>query len=423
MNRFSIISLGCEKNLVDSEVIVSNFKKMGFELTFDEENCDFIIINTCGFIKDAIKEAEREIEKALEKKKDGKIKKIFVFGCMVERLKKNILKKYPLVDGFFGVGDFKKDIISNGEKFFVSDNKTIGFEDRYILTRNHTAYLRISDGCNNFCSYCTIPMIRGKYRSKKIEDILQEAKVLINKGVKEIVLIAQDTTCYGTDIYGKPSLYDLLKKLINIDIKWIRLMYLYPSKINENLLKLMAESEKIVHYIEMPIQHISDSVLRSMNRKYSSKLVKEKICMIRKYISDVVIRTTFIVGFPKETDRDFRELLKFVDEYEFNSLSVFKYSKEKDTKSYSLKNISSKIVDERYNSLIEVQSRVVDRLNKNIVGKNFKVLFDSDNIARSYMDAPNIDGYFYVDRKQKSGSFKDVKVIETNGYVRKAIVL
>lgn len=427
MKKIYIVSLGCPKNLVDTETAVYKFAEKGFAITFDEEDADWVLINTCAFLNSAIKESKSAIKNYISLKEKGKIEKILVFGCLVEREKEKLLNDFPEIDGFFGVGssDCIDDFLKGGGNYFVKKFHTIGFENRLLLTLNHSAYLKIADGCDNFCSYCAIPTIRGRFRSKKIEDVLEEAKLLVKNGVKEISLIAQDTTNYGSDIYSSPKLNNLLMKLEKIKkLKWIRLMYLYPSMIDNELLNIIKSSDKILHYIEIPIQHISNRVLKLMNRRYTSYDIYKKIDLIKGKIKDVALRSTFLVGFPGETDKDFKDLLKFLSYSKFNSLSIFKYSREKGTMSYAMKQLDSRVKNERYKTLVSLQSLIVDELNKSIIDKEFEVLFDSTDTARSYMDAPDIDGRFYISNyKGKPGEFKKIKVLNAKGYIREGVVI
>lgn len=427
MKKIYIVSLGCPKNLVDTETAVYKFAEKGFAITFDEEDADWVLINTCAFLNSAIKESKSAIKNYISLKEKGKIEKILVFGCLVEREKEKLLNDFPEIDGFFGVGssDCIDDFLKGGGNYFVKKFHTIGFENRLLLTLNHSAYLKIADGCDNFCSYCAIPTIRGRFRSKKIEDVLEEAKLLVKNGVKEISLIAQDTTNYGSDIYSSPKLNNLLMKLEKIKkLKWIRLMYLYPSMIDNELLNIIKSSDKILHYIEIPIQHISNRVLKLMNRRYTSYDIYKKIDLIKGKIKDVALRSTFLVGFPGETDKDFKDLLKFLSYSKFNSLSIFKYSREKGTMSYAMKQLDSRVKNERYKTLVSLQSLIVDELNKSIIDKEFEVLFDSTDTARSYMDAPDIDGRFYISNyRGKPGEFKKIKVLNAKGYIREGVVI
>ena len=428
MKKIYIVSLGCPKNLVDTESILFNFKKNGFEMVINENDADYALINTCAFLKSAIKESDTVIKHFINLKKSKKIKKIFVAGCLVERFKDKISLLYPEIDGFIGIGGYDKllDFINSKKNFISGDKTNIEFTSRIILTKPHSVYLKIADGCDNNCSYCTIPLIRGRFRSKRIEDILKEAKLLALNGAKEISLIAQDTTGYGIDIYGEIKLLDLLKKLERIrGIKWIRLFYLYPSKIDIDLIKYISQNKKILHYIEMPIQHISDKILRLMNRDYTSKDVYKTIDMIRKYIPDVSLRSSFIIGFPQESDSDFKKLISFINDVKFNYISFFKYSRERKTLAFNIKNIVEKSkINERYNIAINTYSRVLDNINKKLIGKVFEVVFDDKNWARSYMDGPDIDGRFFVSNYcAKPGEFKKVKVLKAQGYIREGIVL
>ena len=422
MKKFNIISLGCPKNLVDSEEISYKISKLGYELTLSE-NSDISIINTCAFLKSAVKESEKIIENQIKLKKEGKIKKIIVCGCLIEREKEKLLKKYPEIDLIIGINSINEleKAIKNRESLILPSSDLYS-QNRLRLTLKHSAYLKISDGCDNNCSYCLIPAIRGKLRSKTIEILIKEAIALADSGVKELNIIAQDITSYGIDIYKKPALKDLLKKLIKIKkIKWIRLMYIYPDRIDRELLEIVKDSN-ICHYLEMPLQHISDNVLKKMNRISSEKIIREKIELIKKIIPDMAIRTTFIVGFPGESEKDFNKLINFVKDIKFNNLAVFKYSREKGTKAFDLNNqISSKIKNFRYRELLKTHAEVVDKINKDLIGKDFEILMDNENIGRAYFDAPDIDGYISFEDKKVPGTFLKAKIIEAKGYHRKVV--
>lgn len=428
MKKFYIVSLGCPKNLVDSETVAAKLIRAGYELTLEERNASIVVINTCAFLSSAIEESEAVIEKYIGLKKKKKLE-IVVCGCLVERFKDKLLKKYPDIDFLFGIDSINEisNISEKNKKIFLKPHPEIlNSDDRVLLTSPHVAYLKIADGCNNFCSYCTIPRIRGRFRSKPVESVVEEAKNLSDVGVKELCFIAQDTTNYGVDIYGKPFLTELLKEIEKItNIKWIRLMYLYPARIDKKLLIQIKNSKKILRYLEMPVQHVSDKILEKMNRKYNKKILEEKIQLIKNILPDAALRTTVITGFPGETDDDFNELLNFINKYKFNSLSVFKYSREKETTAYSMKQVDESVKEMRYKKIIKAQSRVVDDLNLNMIGKSFNVIFDTKNIARSYLDAPDIDGYFSIvnNHSYKSGDFAKVKVIKAKGYERKAMVV
>jgi len=422
VKKFNIISLGCPKNLVDSEEISYKISKLGYELTLSE-NSDISIINTCAFLKSAVKESEKIIENQIKLKKEGKIKKIIVCGCLIEREKEKLLKKYPEIDLIIGINSINEleKAIKNRESLILPSSDLYS-QNRLRLTLKHSAYLKISDGCDNNCSYCLIPAIRGKLRSKTIEILIKEAIALADSGVKELNIIAQDITSYGIDIYKKPALKDLLKKLIKIKkIKWIRLMYIYPDRIDRELLEIIKDSN-ICHYLEMPLQHISDNVLKKMNRISSEKIIREKIELIKKIIPDMAIRTTFIVGFPGESEKDFNKLINFVKDIKFNNLAVFKYSREKGTKAFDLNNqISSKIKNFRYRELLKTHAEVVDKINKDLIGKDFEILMDNENIGRAYFDAPDIDGYISFEDKKVPGTFLKAKIIEAKGYHRKVV--
>jgi ribosomal protein S12 methylthiotransferase len=422
-----IVSLGCPKNLVDAETLVSKFIKKGFRIVLDEKDADCVLINTCSFLKSAIRESDEVIKYFVSLKKDNRIEKIFVSGCLVDRFGDDISLKYRDVDGFIGVGlcDEVSQVIDGEKRIVFGDKSKLKFLGRVLLTKPHSVYLKIADGCNNNCSYCTIGHIRGNFRSKTIDEVITEARQLSKNGAKEISLIAQDTTRYGYDLYRKKSLVELLKKLEKIKgIRWIRLCYLYPSEIDTELIKCIRDSEKIVHYLEMPIQHISDKILRLMNRRYTSKDIYSKIEMIKKYIPDVALRTSIIVGFPKENEDDFKKLLRFIKDVRFNYISFFKYSREKGTRAFYMDGVSRKVIDERYHKILELQSRVVDEMNKDMIGKVYEVMFDDEKSARSYMDMPDVDGRFFVSNyRAKAGEFKNVKVLKAEKYIRKGVVL
>lgn len=424
--KFSVISLGCPKNLVDSEIITSKLIKKGHNFTYDYSSTDIIVINTCAFLKSAVKESEKVISYYAGLKRKKKIKKIIVCGCLVSRYYDSILKKYPEIDLIVDVNSVNKinKLNLKNRINLSSDSKKLNFNSRFLLTSPHSVYVKVADGCDNFCSYCTIPYIRGRYKSKSIKDVVNEIKLLSQIGVKEVSLIAQDTTKYGYDLYGDLSLIKLLERIENIkDIKWIRLMYLYPSRISKELVKHISESSKICNYIEMPVQHISDKILKSMNRNYDSLTVYKKIELIRKYIPDVAIRTSLITGYPGETESDFKKLLKFIRDVKFDFLSVFKYSREKGTKAYSMDNqVDYRTKELRFKTLINEQSKIVDSLNKRLKNKEFEVLFDSASKARSYRQAPDIDGYIEViDSSFKTGDFARVKIISSRGYTHRAL--
>jgi len=455
-----ITSLGCPKNLTDAEVMAGRLTAAGFELTADESEADIALINTCAFLNSAIKESEAEIKRFSSLKEHGKLSKIAVTGCLVEREKNLLLKKFPQIDAVVGINALDRITSAlNGDTNYIlpATLPLAAPKFKTRLTAPHTAYLKIADGCDNRCSYCAIPMIRGGYRSKPIADVVVEAGNLAGSGAREISLIAQDTTSYGMDLYGKPMLHELLKELARIpDIKWLRLLYIYPDKLSSDLLKLMRDEEKICNYLDMPLQHISDDILKKMNRRSTEKSIKAKIAAIRKLIPDMALRTNFIVGFPGETEKDFTKLLKFVSGTGFDNLGVFTYSREAGTPAAKLPDqVPETLKTARMNELIAAQSRIIDGINTGLIGKTVKVLMDSGSFGRTCRDAPDIDGTVEVitnaishkpkaigkkTRKAyglkpmangsagsspapKAGDFMDVKITGATGYLRRGTTI
>ncbi|MGB2578646.1 ribosomal protein S12 methylthiotransferase [Elusimicrobium simillimum] len=425
MSKIFTISLGCSKNLTDTEEILGNLLHKRHTLVASEADADTIIINTCAFIKPARQEADREIKRASRLKAKGKVKTLIVAGCLTHKEGKTLPAKYPLVDAFIGLNEIEKvDKVLKTPKHSFNCAPTMIAAPKFKLqlTVPHSAYLKVADGCNNCCAYCTIPSIRGRFRSKTVDEIVTEAKAMAANGVKEISLIAQDTTAYGQDIYGKPSLVKLLRKLVKIKgVEWYRIMYAYPETVTEELLKFIAENPKICRYIDMPLQHIADPVLKAMRRRSGSAEIKEKIKMIRKYVPEMALRTNFIAGFPGETDGDFGELKKFVKDTKFDNVGVFAYSKEDGTAAAIMKNqIPKAVKNARAEELVTAQSRVVDANNKKLKGKIITVLLDSPNSGRSQADSPDIDGRVYIEGKSKykAGDFVKVKITRAQGYNR-----
>ena len=329
--KVGFVSLGCSKNLVDTEMCIGIFRKENFEIVNSKEEAEIIVVNTCGFIEPAKEEAINTILEMAKFKEIGNCKYLIVIGCLVERYKKELEKALPEVDLFLSIDEYKDfwGKVSNLLKLSNKSKNTLDYMDRVISTGNTTAYLKIAEGCSNRCTYCAIPYIRGPYISRKFEDILKEAKMLASKGIKELIVIAQDTTKYGIDLYGKERLAELLKELCKIDgFKWIRFLYAYPESITDELIQVVKENEKICKYFDIPLQHFSDSVLKRMNRKSDSKSIENLINKLRKEIPEVILRTTLMVGFPGETEEDFFELYEFVNRAKFERLGVFKYSKE-----------------------------------------------------------------------------------------------
>lgn len=421
MKKFSIISLGCPKNLVDSEKIVDIMCKKGYVLS-DDKLVDTVIINTCSFIKAAVNESDSVIREQLKLKKDKKVKRVFVAGCLVSRYASELEKKYPDVDKFINTAN-NNIFLKNRKRKFLNLN-IFDYHSRFILTKRHVAYIKISDGCDNFCSYCTIPLIKGRFVSRRISDIIDEVKALSDIGVKELIVISQDTLRYGIDIYGKSKLLSLLEKIQKIKgIDWIRLMYLYPSSISPELIKFIKNNKKILHYFDLPIQHVSNKILRLMNRRYDYKSLKKILDIIYKEIEDACIRTNFIVGFPYEDENDFKELKKFISIYPFSYINVFKYSREKDTTSYNFYQNTQNAINERYKELVAIASRKIDEFNKRIKDKEFTIIADTKRLGRSYMDAPDIDGFFETNKDMLVGSFYKVSITKIYGLKRRCILI
>ena len=422
------ISLGCSKNLVDTEMTIGLFKKNNYIIVNEPQKADIIVINTCGFIESAKEEAINTILEMAEYKKN-KCKYLIVMGCLVQRYKEDLEKLIPEVDLFIKYSDYDdlwEQIENLVKESKVKSPKSLNFLDRVITTGNNYAYLRIADGCSNFCTFCAIPSIRGKYISRKIEDILNEAKKLAKEGYQELILIAQDTTKYGIDIYGKPSLSELLSKLCDIkEIKWIRFLYSYPETITDELIETVKNNDKICNYFDIPIQHISNSVLKRMNRKSTKESIYNLITKLRTEIPNVTLRTTVMVGFPGETKEDFEELYNFIAWAKFDRLGAFSYSKEDNTPAEKLPNqIHPMTKKSRLNKIMKLQQSISDEIGKIRIGNEYEVLIESKTfdgkyyIARSYMDVPEIDGFIYIKNnfKDLKNKFVRCKIVDSNGY-------
>ncbi len=414
--------MGCPKNLTNSEEFSARLLAHGHQLVFSPQEADTVIINTCGFISSAVKEGTAEIRHALELKRQGVIKRVAVTGCMVDRYREQMAKDFPEADTVFSIAaqDHVEDLIGQDGLFLESLANALYIpEYKMTLTATHTAYLKIADGCNYRCAYCTIPFIRGAYRSKPMEQIVREARLLTQNGVKEISLIAQDTTSYGIDLYKKPSLTDLLKKLLKIrGLGRLRIMYAYPNLVTQELADLMAGEEQIFHYLDIPLQHIADPVLKNMNRQCDGKKIKDTLDMLKKTVPDISLRTNFIVGFPQETQKDFNELKKFVREYEFDNMGVFEYFREKGTPAYEMKQIPAAVKHQRARELEETQSRVIDKINKRLVGAEMEVIADGADFGRTYKDAPDIDGKVTFTKPVPPGCIFYGRVVAAQGYER-----
>lgn len=430
--NISILTLGCAKNEIDSELMCSILKDNNYTVTNNLEDADIIIVNTCGFILDAKEESIETIFEASRYKKEGKCKYLILAGCLAERYSKELFEEIHEIDGIIGTGNIKDivNVIDNLEKGNNKLKKTNNVDEDYLEKINRisfrtTEYVRISEGCNNHCSYCIIPKLRGKYRSRTIENIVQEVEYLVKNGVREIILIGQNTTDYGIDIYGEYSLSKLLDKLNQIEnLKWIRLLYLYPDNFTDELIASIKNNEKVVKYVDIPLQHINNEILRKMNRKTSKEEIQCLIRKLRKEIPNIIIRTTFIVGFPGETEEHFNELSDFIKKTKFDKLGVFTYSREEGTASYNYPGqVEEDIKENRRNKLMEVQQRISYGLNKEKLNNNYLVLieeFQGDNIyiGRTYMDAPDIDGIVYIKSKKdlKLGEFVNIKIVDSLEY-------
>ena len=398
--KTALVTLGCSKNEVDSEMILGYLGSIGFELTQNLEEAECIVVNTCGFIKSAKEEAISVILDMAEYKKIGNLKHLIVVGCLAKRYKQDIIREFKEVDLVIGVDEY--DNLNNifSEYFKLNKSKNgLDFNNRIVSTTFPTAYIRISDGCNNNCHYCAIPLIRGHLKSRKIEDIVIEARGLVDKGIRELVVIAQDTTSYGIDIYGKPMLFKLIQELSKLEeLKWIRVLYMYPGKITDELIEEFKTNPKLCRYFDIPLQHISDNMLKAMNRHTNKKEVYELVAKIRRELPDAVLRTTLMVGYQGETDGDFEELLQCVRDFKFERLGAFTFSKEDDTKAWDMPgDIPEKIKKQRYKILMEEQQKVVAEYMKSNIGRKVEVLvLDVDDeekyfVCRSYMDAPDVD--------------------------------
>lgn len=427
--KVGFISLGCSKNLVDTEKTIAMFSENGYKIVNEPEDADIIVINTCGFIQSAKEEAISNILEMAEYKKEN-CKYLIVMGCLVERYKEELAKEIPEVDLWVKYSEYQllwRQIEELLKGKSVSNQLFEEFEDRVITTGENYAYLKIADGCSNRCTYCAIPYIRGPQKSRTMEAIIQEAERLAEEGYREIILIAQDTTKYGVDIYGKPKLTELLKKLCKIDkIKWFRFLYAYPETITNELIQLVKEEEKICPYFDIPIQHIANPVLKRMNRQSNGQSIRELIRKLRKEIPNVIIRTTVMVGFPGETKEDFEELEAFIQEAKFDKLGCFAYSKEEGTPAERLKEqIHPMTKKSRYNRIMSIQQKISkDNLEKQI-GRKLEVLIEGQTfdgryyIGRSYMDVPEIDGIVYVKAKEEKlhiGEFIKTTVVDIDNY-------
>lgn len=422
------ISLGCDKNLVDSEVMLGLLDKKGYQIVDSEDDADIIVVNTCCFIHDAKEESIQTILEMAEYKKEGKLKALIVTGCLAQRYQQEIIDEIPEVDAVLGTTSY--DHIVEAVEEALAGNGHVVLEDvdalpdvkekRLVTTGGHYAYMKIAEGCDKHCTYCIIPKLRGNYRSVPMEKLLAEAKDLADQGVKELILVAQETTVYGKDIYGEKSLHKLLRELCKIaGIQWIRILYCYPEEIYDELIQTIKEENKVCHYLDLPIQHASDAVLKRMGRRTSKAQLVEIIEKLRKEIPDISLRTTLITGFPGETQEQHEELKDFVDEMEFDRLGVFTYSPEEDTPAATMTGqIPEEVKEERQAELMELQQEIAFDLAEDMVGREVlvmiegKVADENAYVGRTYKDAPNVDGLIFIntDEELMSGDFARVRV-------------
>mgnify|MGYP000410761645 FL=1 len=431
--KLLFISLGCDKNLVDSEMMMGLLHDRGYEFTDNEEEADIIVINTCGFINDAKEESINTILE-MAKYKENNLKALIVAGCLVERYKNEILQELPEIDAIVGTTAFDKicDVVDD----VLADKKHNELEsinkmcrpdvNRIITTGGYYSYLKIAEGCDKHCTYCSIPMIRGAYRSVPMDELVKEAEYLADNGVKELIIVAQEITVYGKDLYGEKKLPELLHRLCKIPgIQWIRLLYCYPEEITDELIETIRTEKKICHYIDMPIQHASDKILKAMGRRTNNAELRNIISKLRKEIPDICLRTTLITGFPGETEEDHQILLDFIDEMEFDRLGVFTYSPEEDTKAASLDNqVDEEVKLCRKDEIMELQQEISMDKSERLVGKEIEVIIEgkaSDEdvyVGRSYMDAPSVDGYVFINSEEElmSGDFAKVRIVKAMEY-------
>ncbi|MEG0772330.1 30S ribosomal protein S12 methylthiotransferase RimO [Clostridium sp.] len=429
--KVGVVNLGCDKNRIDSEIIIGNLKT-NYEVINEPEDADIILINTCGFIETSKQESIDTILEMAKYKKENNCKVLVATGCLTQRYGNELLELIPELDIILGVNDYDKlneaihKALSKGEKscFTNYSDSNINIGKRVVTTGGTTAYIRISEGCNYQCAYCAIPKIRGKYRSRTIEDILVEAKELAINGYKELILVAQDTTNYGIDIYGGQKLHLLLQELTKIkSIKWIRVLYCYAEELTDDIINEFATNDKVCNYVDIPVQHISDDILKAMKRRGRKKAILENINKLRKSIPNVTLRTSIIVGFPGETEENFNELLEFVETVKFDKLGVFMYSQEEGTAAAEMDNqIEDSLKEERYHKLMSIQQRISKQINKEKIGNIYEVIVedkqDGEYVCRSYEMAPEVDGEIFIkcDNIINMGQFINVKIVDALEY-------
>ena len=416
--KVSVITLGCVKNTVDSERLLRQLQLNNLDLRTNPSEADTVIINTCGFIEAAKEESINTFMNSVASKNSGITKRIFVAGCLSQRYKEDLQKEIPEVDMFFGTEDYEKIVKELGGEL---KQNLLG--ERIVSTPSHTAYLKISEGCDHPCSFCAIPLMRGLHRSKSIEELVMETEFLARNNTKELVLIAQDTTDYGKDLYNKRNISELITRLSEVKgIEWIRLMYAYPSRFPADLINEIKNNEKVCKYFDIPLQHISDNILKSMRRGITSRQTRELLSQLREEIPELVLRTTFIIGYPGETEKDFQELCDFVEEYKFEKMGTFTYSLEENTESYKLGDpVPDEVKEARQSRLMEIQREISAEKNRELIGKKLKVLVESKEgdfyVGRSYRDAPEVDGEVLINSNDTEiipGNFYFTEVYDSN---------
>lgn len=432
--KIMFVSLGCDKNLVDSEMMLGMLREQGYEFTDDELQADIVVVNTCCFINDAKEESINTLLEMAELKEKGQLKALIAAGCLAQRYKEEIQKEIPQVDVILGTmaidavaQAIEETLAGSGQNHY----KDLGAEPVYgkkriVTTGGHFAYLKIAEGCDKHCTYCIIPKVRGNYRSVPMESLIKEAEELVQGGVRELILVAQETTLYGVDLYGKKSLPALLRKLAKIDgLYWIRVLYCYPEEIDDELIAVIKSEDKVCNYLDIPIQHASDSILKRMGRRTSREQLREIIGRLRSQIPDICLRTTLIAGFPGETSKDYGQLLEFIDEIEFDRLGVFAYSQEEDTPAAEMDGqVREDVKLQRQKEIMELQQDIAFDLAEEMIGRVLyamvegKVADEDVYVARTYKDAPNVDGYLFITTRENlmTGDFVKVRVTGSNEY-------
>ena len=417
-HKLNMISLGCAKALVDSEILLGGLKQENFQIIKEPEEADTIIVNTCGFLDMAREESIETILQAAKLKKSGNLKQLVVMGCLSERYPEELSNEIPEVDRFFGSNDHKQIASFLTGKEYAKDDPLFY---RALMTPSHYAYLKIAEGCDNGCSFCSIPIMRGLQKSRSIDSIIWEAQKLLEQGVQEMLVIAQDSTSYGWDLKPKAYLSDLINALDKLDFEWIRLHYAHPAHLSKRIIESMANAKNMCHYLDMPIQHASDKILKSMRRGLGQKGIRDRIIHLRKAIPDIRIRTTIIVGYPGETEEDFNCLYNFIEELEFDRLGVFTYSEEEGTLAENLDdNVPKEVKNERKDQILDLQASISSEKNQLMVGKTYKVLVDkvgdTVSVGRTEYDSPEIDNIVHIKGVLKKGTFVNVKIDSANEF-------